>query len=210
MKKRLILTVAISIFTVACVSEQAFLGNGPAATARQPVPPSEISALLCGAGECPPEVCEEVTKCPIGIALSNRVLFEFIKTFAACEGCNTPDFPPEKGIGKCVEYEITESPAEWTVIFRVSENCSFRYSEPSRAEITATIGKSSFGIERLLPAEEYINDPKYCRVDEDCRCLSGSGVMFIGCSNFLYAPLNWSGYYSGDACICGSHRCREA
>ena len=53
-------------------------------------------------------------------------------------------------------------------------------------------------IERIQPAVDYIEDPSYCQTDADCYCLSGSGVPFIGCSNLLYAPLNWSGYYAGD------------
>jgi len=44
----------------------------------------------------------------------------------------------------------------------------------------------------------------------DCRCLSGSGVEFVGCANELYAPLSFAGEYECELCRCRKNRCITA
>lgn len=210
MNRKSILVLAISLFGISCNSAATLQDNDLETSEPGSVSPYEIVNLLCGPQEsCFSRICEEFSKCPISISLSNRVVFGFVKTNSECEGCNTETFPPEKGIGKCIEYEITDTSSEWIVRYWVSDHCSFRYSDPTKAMISVEINKNTLAIVRITPTVEYIQDPRYCRVDEDCECLSGSGVQFIGCGNYLYASLNWSGYYSGDACICKSNQCVE-
>jgi hypothetical protein len=150
-------------------------------------------------------------KCPLVIALSNKAVFDFVKINSECEGCNTQVFAPDKGIGKCIEYKIADDLQSPTVTFWVSENCKFRYGDPTKSSIVVKIDKKTSTIENISPAIAYIKAPSYCSVDSDCNGLSGSGVPLTGCSNFLYAPLNWSGYYaySSDMCACVETQCKQ-
>ena len=129
--------------------------------------------------------------------------------FAECEECNTPDFPPERGIGKCVEYQVAENSVGVTITFWVSENCNFRYGSPTESQIRVEMNSLTFEIVNISPAVEYLSDPLYCQSDNDCLLLSGSGEPVIGCSNYFYAPLNWSGYYSDKNCNCTANQCSE-
>lgn len=167
-------------------------------------------ALICGgvpAEKCLERVCADGDACPLLEALSNPVIFDFTKTYTQCEGCNTPDLPPERGIGKCIEYEVSETAAGWTVVLWVSEHCAFRYGSPSESRITVAVDAAGQQIESISPREEVLKDPLYCEMDADCRDLSGSGVPFVGCSNAFYAPLHWSGYGPGERCACEDHQC---
>lgn len=187
-------------------------GSAGTPSIDQPVDRQALIDLVCGAenqSDCISVVCENEADCPLFVSLSDRTVFDFVKTYSECEGCNTPEFPPQLGIGKCIEYQVTEISSGWTVRFSVSENCSFRYGSPTESRIMVEINSDAMQIERISPDVEYIQNPAYCRLDADCYCLSGSGVPFLGCSNLLYAPLNWSGYYQGDNCGCLSNQCVE-
>lgn len=170
----------------------------------------EIIDLVCGVGnqaDCISMVCGNEDGCPLFSALSNQVVFTFVETYSSCEGCNTADLSPRQGIGKCIEYEVAQKSTSWAVMFNVSDICSFRYGSPGESRITVGISADGKQIENIQPPVAYIKDPSYCQTDADCFCLSGSGVPLIGCSNLLYAPLNGSGYYAGNACGCESGQC---
>ncbi len=199
-----LLAILVASFTVSCRT----VNNSSDASGAESVPPDAIASLICGSqANCLPALCADAEKCPLKRALSNKAVFDFVKTHAACEGCNTPAFSPDKGIGKCVEYAMTGDDQSWTVSFWVSDQCNFRYADPTQSRISVKVSKETLTIAGITPELAFITDPLYCKNNSDCRCLSGSGVPLIGCSNFLYAPLNWSGYYSGNDCICKAHQC---
>jgi hypothetical protein len=168
--------------------------------------------LVCGTEDqagCVPKICANEADCPLFAALSDQAVFDFVETYSECDACNTPDFPPDLGIGKCIEYQAAEIPSGWEVTFSVSESCSFRYGSPAESRIIVEISSDPMQIEGMDPPIEYIKDASYCQTAADCYCLSGSGVPLTGCSNLLYAPLNWSGYYRGDDCGCVANQCTE-
>jgi hypothetical protein len=174
----------------------------------------EIIARICGSKtqeECFTDNCQYDDFCPLIIALSNESVFQFFNTEdIRCEDCNAEPFSICEGIGRCVEYKITELPDRWKVDIWVSDKCSFRFGDhPSDSRIAVFIDKKSNDIEDITPPVEYIDDSKYCQEDDDCRCLSGSGVPFLGCSNILYAPLHYAGYFVYESCICIQNRCVE-
>jgi hypothetical protein len=182
----------------------------PPATPVGVVTQQEVIGLVCGSQEqasCLKRLCDSLNSCPLMVALSNQAVFDFVKTYAACDDCNTPDQPLGEGIGKCIEFSGSESNAGSVLTFWVSENCNFRYGSPSQSRITVQVSARDNQIQSISPSVEYIQDPTYCQVNADCDCLSGSGLPFVGCSNFLYAPLNIAGYYPGDQCRCESHQC---
>ena len=188
---------------VACGSE-----NTPLTT--ESVEKNAVINLICGSGSqtnCLSRLCENADKCPILSALSNKAIFDFVETYSDCQDCNTPEFSPERGIGKCIEYLVSEISTGWTITFWVSENCSFRYGSPSDSHINVNVNSETLKIESIAPPVEYLTDPMYCRTNADCFCLSGSGVPFVGCTNYFYAPLNWSGYYPGNNCVCKANQC---
>lgn len=175
-----------------------------------PVERETVIELVCGAGnpsDCVSQVCQDENKCPLLTALSDPAVFKFVQTYSACEGCNTPQFPVELGIDRCVEYRVSGNSSGWTVTFSVSENCSFRYGSPADSRITVGLGTNANQIRFINPNRGTISDPLYCEEKADCYSLSGSGVPFVGCSNQLYAPLNASGYYAGQECGCAANRC---
>ena len=177
-----------------------------------PVEKQAVIDLVCGSenqSDCIASVCEKETECPLFAALGDQTVFDFVKTYSECDGCNTPEFSPQLGIGMCIEYQVAEISSGWTVTFSVSENCSFRYASPAESHISVEVSSGSMQIERISPPDTYIKDASYCQTAADCYSLSGSGVPFTGCSNKLYAPLNWSGYYAGDDCGCVSNQCTE-
>ncbi|HNT54139.1 MAG TPA: hypothetical protein PKG95_05465 [Anaerolineaceae bacterium] len=166
--------------------------------------------LICGTvpqAACQSRICPDAATCPVVIALSEPAVFDFIATYSACPDCSTPDFAPEDGIGRCVEYATTESPSGWEVTFWVSENCSFRHARPTESRVVVQINHQTLDIKKIRPATQIISDPLYCQNKGDCVSLSGSGLPFTGCSNSLYGPLNWTGYYSGTECTCHKHQC---
>ena len=179
-------------------------------TPAESVSRQEVIGLVCGSQEhtgCLQRLCGSAESCPLIVALTSQPVFDFVKTYAACDGCNTPDQPLGEGIGKCIEYAGSESNSGPTITLWVSDNCSFRYGSPSDSRITVQVSAGDLKIQSISPLVEYIQNSDYCQENADCDCLSGSGVPFIGCSNFLYAPLNISGYYPGDQCVCEANRC---
>jgi hypothetical protein len=187
-------------------------GSANTASTAAPVEEGSILDLVCGSeprAECLSKVCDQADNCPVIRALSSQPVFNFVETYSACLDCSTPDFPPESGVGKCIEYSVSQTSTGWTVIFRVSENCSFRYGTPAESWITVILNSNTMQIGSIAPPVEYIADPLYCQVEADCFSLSGSGVQFIGCSNYFYAPLNWSGYLQGNDCGCEAGQCTK-
>jgi hypothetical protein len=187
-------------------------GSAGTPSIDQPVDRQTVIDLVCGTENqvaCVSAVCADEDACPLFSALSSQAVFDFVQTYSQCEDCNTPKFQPELGIGKCIEYRVAEKINGWTVTFNVSESCSFRYGSPAESRIMVDVKSADMQIGRIQPPIAYIKDPSYCQSDHDCYCLSGSGVPFMGCSNLLYAPLNWSGYYAGEACGCVSNWCTE-
>ena len=175
----------------------------------QGVDKDAIISLICGSEaeeSCLSKLCKKPDECAVITALSNQAIFDFVSTYAECQDCDTPKFSPEHGIGQCVEYQVTENLTEWTVTFWVSENCAFRYGNPSDSRIIVTGDFETFEITNINPAVEYLQDPLYCEVDQDCALLSGSGVSVLGCDNYFYAPLNWSGYYPDENCECTANQ----
>lgn len=174
----------------------------------QPVESQQILELLCNSdSNCIQEQCPNLEKCPLIIALSHPVIFDFVSKYAACDGCNTPGFSPDKGVGKCVEYNIRQIDENHEVELWVSANCDFRYGHPEETRINVVLDAENRTIQHISPQVEFIQNPTYCQQDNDCRCLSGSGVELIGCSNFFHAPLNLAGYYVGEACGCEEGNC---
>lgn len=49
-----------------------------------------------------------------------------------------------------------------------------------------------------------------CRTASDCKCLSGSGVQFVGCGNSSIAATWFAGSYECDKCACQNSRCVKA
>jgi hypothetical protein len=177
-----------------------------------PVEEGSILDLVCGSesrAECLSKVCDQADNCPVIRALSSKPVFDFVLTYSQCLDCNTPDLSLESGIGKCIEYLVSESSRGSTVTFRVSEKCSFRYGNPAEIRINVVLNYETLQIGSIAPPVEYITDPLYCQVEADCFSLSGSGVQFIGCSNYFYAPLNMSGYFQGDQCGCKLGQCTK-
>ena len=171
---------------------------------------SRITSLICGTlarENCLEEVCPDSDICPLVIALTDQAVFQFIDTFSRCAGCNTETFPVQRGIGKCIEYSISDLDWQWRVEFWVSENCSFRHGSPSKSRISVFVSSETLAVEHIIPSSPYIEDRLFCEEDSDCRCLSGSGVPFLGCSNTLYSPLHFAGDHQCDKCICRSEQC---
>ncbi len=212
MHKLYSLFIAAALLLSSCGSGITTIENGTESSAGESISANSIVNLICGSQrDCLSKICENLEKCPLSIALSNKAVFDFVKTYSACEGCNTQAFSSDKGIGSCVEYKEFEELKGWTVEFWVSENCSFRYSDPTHARISVEVDRITYAITRISPDIAYIKDPSFCRMDKDCYGLSGSGVPLIGCSNLLYAPLNLSGYYDevSDFCECEASQCRQ-
>ena len=197
--------LALLFLVTACGSENSLLADNK-------VEKDAIITLICGSepeASCLSQVCANESKCAVTHALSYEAIFDFVAKYAECEGCKTPDFSPERGIGKCIEYQVSENSVGVTITFWVSENCTFRYGSPNESQIRIEINSQTFEIESISPSVEYLIDPLYCQIDDDCLLLSGSGVPVIGCNNYFYAPLNWSGYNSDQNCSCIANQCSE-
>ena len=177
-------------------------------TLDQPVPRQQIIELICGSySNCIQAKCPDLDQCPIILALSHPDVFDFVATYSKCEDCNTPELSRLEGIGKCIEYEISEAASDYEVQFKLSEKCDFKYGSPGEVRIFILIDSNEWHIKQIDPPPDYIRDPSYCLTESDCRCLSGSGVELIGTSNAFYAPINWSGYYESERCDCVAEKC---
>lgn len=173
---------------------------------------SQIAGLICGTRaevDCLQEICPDGPACPLVVALSDPAVFQFVDTLAACPDCNTETFQVQQGIGRCIEYRTGDLGGQWEISFWVSENCGFRYGFPSQSRIDVLVGKETLAIEGITPPAPYIQDPLFCREDSDCKCLSGSGVPFLGCGNTLYSPLHSAGDYACELCVCRNGQCVE-
>jgi hypothetical protein len=191
-KQNIIIFILFFIFLSACTTFFNDDSSGKQIDPYDHVENVQIIELICAEKtDCINSICPDPNKCLLTIALS--------------EGCNTTVFPPKKGVGKCVEYEVLDS----EVRFWVSENCNFRYSQPEEVQISVFIDSQEWRINHINPDIEYIKDPTFCRTDRDCRCLSGSGLPLIGSSNYFYAPLNPTGFFEGEECGCKKGRCEE-
>ena len=209
MRRYLLLIGALALFLAACSRATDDPGSGRDSASGESVPLDEVVDLICGPeADCLAAICTDPDHCPLTMALAHKAVYDFVKAYAPCEGCALAAFAPAKGVGKCIEYEVNEASPTWTVTFWVSSQCAFRYAEPTRARIAVELDSTTLAISRLMPPVAYITDAAYCAVDGDCRGLAGSGVPLIGCSNYLYAPLNWAGVSSGDACECTANQCR--
>lgn len=204
MRKSLALTIFILLtLTAGCRSQ-----SGP--SADNIVPRSEVIEMLCGEmpeTQCLDRVCADHQACPLLTALSDGAVFNFVETYAQCEGCNTPWFFPQDGIGKCIEYQVEKTDTGWMVTFWVSENCNFRHASPTESRVSVEVDAAVKRIAGISPPAEYLLDPLYCQANADCRDLSGSGVPFVGCANNLHAPLHWSGYGPRERCGCKAGQC---
>ncbi len=201
----LIRILILMLLLAACTSSVPF-------SMDPPVEKQEIINLVCGfenQADCINNICENVDNCPLFSALTSQAVFDFVKNYSECKDCKTPVFSPDRGIGKCIEFQVSEISNGLRVTFWVSENCSFRYGISTESRIIVEINSGTLKIERINPSVEYIENPLYCQTVADCYCLSGSGVPFLGCRNLLYAPLNWSGFYPGENCECVSNQCVE-
>ena len=204
MRKSLALTVFILLTLTAGCRSQSEPSSGNI------VPRAEVIAMLCGETpetKCLDQVCTDDQACPLLTALSDGAVFDFVETYAQCEGCNTPLFFPQDGIGKCIEYQADKTGTGWTVTFWVSKNCNFRHASPTESQLSVEVNAAGKRIAGILPPAEYLRNPLYCQSDTDCRDLSGSGLPFVGCANSLYAPLHWTGYGPGERCGCKAGQC---
>ena len=59
----------------------------------------------------------------------------------------------------------------------------------------------------ILSKFEYLLDKEFCHGDNDCMCISGSGVSFLGCGNNLHGPLSFAGAYQCGNCQCVNNAC---
>jgi hypothetical protein len=207
-----LLFIAATFLITSCGSRTASTERNFELSSDEQVSSTTIASLICGSQTgCLSNICEDANKCPLHIALSNQVLFDFVKTYSECDECNTKTFNPAHGIGKCIEYKTTETSRNWTVKIWVSENCAFRHSDPTQTNLSVQINKITLLIEHINPDIAYIEDPSYCSVDSDCYGLSGSGVPLIGCSNIVHAPLNLTGHYENGSgmCECKVNQCKQ-
>jgi hypothetical protein len=205
MKKLYFLLIIIILITVSC-SLRKFQETD------KPVEKDTILNLLCGPmdqSDCLLKLCDHTDSCPIIRALSINAVFDFVNTYSQCPDCNTPVFSPERGIGKCIEYISSDNLTRWQISIWVSENCSFRYANPTESKIQVILDPETMKIDSISPSNKYLIDPNYCQTNADCLSLSGSGVPFTGCQNYFYAPLNWSGYFSSNLCGCNENQCVE-
>ncbi|MDO9086149.1 MAG: hypothetical protein Q7U53_08080 [Anaerolineaceae bacterium] len=203
-KQKFILSILLYIFLSACTTFFNGDSSGKQIDTYEPVENNKIIELICAEKtDCIKTICPDLNECPLTIALSHPVVYDFISEYSKCVDCNTPVFSPKIGIGKCVEYEVLNS----EVRFWISDNCNFRYGNPSQTRISVRTNSTQSRIQQIIPSVETILDPTYCVIDSDCRCLSGSGLPFVGCSNSFYAPLNPTGFFEGEECGCVEGRC---
>ena len=59
----------------------------------------------------------------------------------------------------------------------------------------------------MLAKLDYLLNRKYCESNNDCMCVSGSGVPFLGCENNLYVPMSFGGAYDCKNCECVNKTC---
>jgi hypothetical protein len=173
----------------------------------------EVLELVCpglDAVSCRKVLCESEAVCPLIGALGNSDVLAFVRRVALCDGCNLPLFAPGKGLERCAEFAVAENNGTWKVSIWVSPRCSFRYGSCAKVRVEVTLAEDARRILEISPDARYVGDPLYCDTDVDCRCLSGSGVEFVGCANMLHAPLHFAGDYGCELCVCSGNQCLSA
>ncbi|NTV24064.1 MAG: TolC family protein, partial [Nanoarchaeota archaeon] len=137
----------------------------------------------------------------------------FLEFYGKCDGCNPSYSQGHANLVGCVEYSIgKDAGGNYIIRYWVSDACSFRYgSSAPQEKIEFAVDSRTGKVLSKHPDLKYIDDPGFCKKDEDCLCKSGSGVPFIGCGNFLHAPAHFAGAYKCEKCICmdGSCKARE-
>jgi len=157
----------------------------------------------------------------IEIANKTEEVKEFLKFYGKCDGCVSTYSVGKTTLIGCVEYttifmcdsksaKSDKSSCAWQIEYWVSDACSFRYPNGNKTRITIAIDANSGMILAKNPKLEYIKDVRYCQSDDDCVCLSGSGVRFLGCNNFIHGPTHFAGYYKCEKCKCINNSCAMA
>ncbi len=149
------------------------------------------------------------------LARQTEAVQAFLARYSPCEGCTIRDEPGDPPRTGCVSWEVErdclarDAPGcrdIWRVTYRVARSCSFRYG-PSDQPLMVEIDPASGFVWGTVPGLPFVATPDYCETDADCRCLSGSGVEFLGCANYFHAPTHFAGSYECDMCSCVEHRC---
>ena len=207
-QQKIIISVLLCLILSTCSSIPSLNNSDDDLHSFEPMQNDRVKDIICGSSSnCLEAICPNLSECPLMIAVSHPVVFDFIDTYSKCDGCNTPDFSPDKGIGKCIEYEIFKKPSDLEIRFQVSKNCNFRYAQPEQVQISVFVDTQEWRINKINPDIEFIKNPTYCHAESDCRCLSGSGLPLIGSSNYFFAPLNPTGFFEGVECGCVENRC---
>jgi hypothetical protein len=173
------------------------------------------SILLTDAGDTAHQAEDSCSSSALEIAKSTEAVQIFLDAYGSCDGCNPEYAKGVENLIGCVLYEVQDckgppacEEATWTVSFWLGEVCSFRHGV-SEEKLVVTISKRTCQPTSISPQIDVIREPQFCNSDEDCVCLSGSGVPFIGCRNDFYGPLSPTGSYSCSACRCVGDRCVE-
>lgn len=142
----------------------------------------------------------------------------FLDRYAPCDGCLFEDPPGAPQRIGCVSYRVREScPGDhsecpemaWVVNYWVGTACPFRY-QPSEIPVSVSIDPATGAVLEVMPEPNHVIKPTYCDRNADCRCLSGSGVPFVGCANWFHASMHATGASACDACSCANHECEAA
>lgn len=92
----------------------------------------------------------------------------------------------------------------WIVAYCIDRGCwGYRYIPAVRVAINSNSGE----IIAKYPKLEYLKNAIYCGADLDCLCLSGSGLPFVGCANFIHGPRLGYGSYECKDCRCVNNTC---
>ena len=87
-----IFIIVIVLTAVSCSLKNMETENDTVSSLGELVPPGDVISLVCGPqADCLFEICGDPEKCPLSIALSNKTVFDFVKTYSECEGCNTQE-----------------------------------------------------------------------------------------------------------------------
>jgi hypothetical protein len=164
-------------------------------------------------GEAPPRLTAAQAE---SRARDTEIVRVFLDRYAPCEGCSfreDPGAPEHRG---CVSYRVREScPGDhsecpefvWVVDYWVGPACPFRY-QPTEFPVSVSVDPVTGSIVAARPSFESVATTDACESDADCRCLSGSGVPFVGCANRFHASMNATGSSACESCVCVARECR--
>jgi hypothetical protein len=139
----------------------------------------------------------------------------FLDLYSPCEGCTIHDEPGDPARIGCVSYRVWLGCASgadagcgdlWIAAYWIGGACSFRLGM-SEQPIEVQVDRRTGQVVATSPPTPYVLTTDYCETRSDCRCLSGSGVPFIGCANSFHASLHLAGSYACERCNCNEHRC---